>query len=76
MDVGLAGNLKPNKDNALESFGYGFEKGGSDVTFIKQMVDASGSDFRSSLKERNMFKLADPEMQKYLLKSNIEMFEK
>ena len=41
LDVGLAGNLKPNKDNALESFGYGFEKGGSDVTFIKQMVDAA-----------------------------------
>jgi sulfate adenylyltransferase len=43
---------------------------------IKSMVDISGSDFRSSLKERNMFNLADPEMQKYLLQSNIEMFEK
>ena len=42
---------------------------------IKSMVDISGSDFRSSLKERSMFKLADLEMQKYLLKSNIEMFE-
>ena len=41
LDIGLAGNLKPNEDNALESFGYGFEKGGSDVTFIKQMVDAA-----------------------------------
>ena len=43
---------------------------------IKSMVDISGSDFRSTLKEKSMFKLADLEMQKYLFKSNIEMFEK
>ena len=43
---------------------------------IKSMVDISGSDFRSSLKAKSMFNLADPEMQKSLLKGNIEMFEK
>ena len=43
---------------------------------IKRMVDISGSDFRSSLKERNIFTLADPEMQKYLLQNNLEIFEK
>ncbi len=42
---------------------------------IKSMIDISGSDFRSSLKKRDLFNLADPEMQKYLLKNNIEMFE-
>ncbi len=42
----------------------------------KSMVDISGSDFRSSLKERKVFSLADPEMQKYLLKNSVEMFEK
>lgn len=41
LDTGLAGNIKPNDSNSLESFAYGFEKGGSDVTFIKQMVDAA-----------------------------------
>lgn len=41
LDTGLAGNIQPNDSNSLESFAYGFEKGGSDVTFIKQMVDAA-----------------------------------
>ena len=44
--------------------------------YIKSMADISGSDFRSSLKAKSMFNLADLEMQKYLLKSNMEMFEK
>ncbi len=42
----------------------------------RSMVDISGSDFRSSLRAKSMFNLADPKMQDYLLKSNIEMFEK
>lgn len=41
LDIGLAGNIQPNDSNSLESFAYGFEKGGSDVTFIKQMIDAA-----------------------------------
>ena len=41
LDIGLAGNIQPNDSNSLESFAYGFEKGGSDVTFIKQMVNAA-----------------------------------
>ena len=41
LEVGLGGNIKPNEDNALGSFAYGFERGGSDVTFIKQIVDSA-----------------------------------
>lgn len=37
---GFASNLAPNDNKALESFAYGFEKSGSDVNFIKQMLDA------------------------------------
>ena len=43
---------------------------------ITSMTDICGSDFRSSLEEKKMFNLADIEMQKYLLKNNMEMFEK
>ena len=42
---------------------------------IKKMVDISGSDFRSSLKNKKMFTLADSQMQRYLFQSNKEIFE-
>ena len=40
MDVGLAGNIKPNDDQALRSAKYGFEKSLNDVTAINQMLNA------------------------------------
>ena len=43
---------------------------------IQKMVDISGSDFRSSIKEKNIFALADTKMQGYLLNSKMEIFEK
>ena len=42
----------------------------------QKMVDISGSDFRSSIKEKNIFALADTKMQGYLLNSKMEIFEK
>ena len=43
---------------------------------IESKMDISGSDFRTSLKSKNMFNFADPEMQKYLHGNNTEIFEK
>lgn len=43
---------------------------------IKRMVDVSGSDFRSSLKEKKIFTLADVEMQKHLFGKKMGIFEK
>ena len=37
--------------------------------------DISGSDFRSSILARRIFKFADEKMQAYLLKNNMEIFE-
>ena len=42
----------------------------------RKMVDISGSDFRASIKEKNLFALADTKMQNYLLNSKMEIFEK
>lgn len=43
---------------------------------VHNMVDISGSDFRSSLKIGKMYKLADIQMQHYLLENNRLEFEK
>ena len=43
---------------------------------MKKMIDISGTDFRSSIKEKNIFTLADTKLQDYLLNSKMEIFEK
>ncbi len=42
---------------------------------VEQMSDISGSDFRASLKEKRLFKLADENMQYEIFKLNGDIFE-
>jgi hypothetical protein len=38
--------------------------------------DISGSDFRSNILAKRIFKFADEQLQLYLLKNNMEIFER
>ena len=42
---------------------------------IEQMLDISGSDFRTSLREKKLFKLADENMQHEIFKLKADLFE-